>query len=358
MLTYKLANSIVDQTMLRLHHNINVMNVDGVILASGDKERIETIHEGAKEVVALKKPIIITNNNLADYPQTKPGINLPIFFQDEVVCVIGITGDAKELNQISSLVQLTAEVIVHQALIESQSEWQRKMSVHVFEELVHGSPIKGLLKERMIKLNIPFQAPFCIILLKGQQKSSSYRTLIQYLEDFFYKQPVLFGHYQLDEYYILTTEMNNDAISKMVSTLEKFIVKKFDLNIGVGKLVQEIKELPESYRTAQLAIQFKKKQTKTTFYHDIEIFTLFHSEISREYSVQLLSSLDAKLIETLQVFFDNNQMLLNTANSLHIHRHTLTYRLTQIKEKTSLDPLQFQDAIKLQIALWHLCSNV
>ena len=47
MLSIKLAEEIVAQTMLRLHHNINVISPDGVVLASGDKERIDLIHEGA-----------------------------------------------------------------------------------------------------------------------------------------------------------------------------------------------------------------------------------------------------------------------------------------------------------------------
>ncbi len=46
MLTKKLAEDIVHQTMLRLRHNINVISPSGVILASGDKMRVENIHEG------------------------------------------------------------------------------------------------------------------------------------------------------------------------------------------------------------------------------------------------------------------------------------------------------------------------
>lgn len=37
MLSIKLAEEIVKQTSMRLHYNINVIDLDGVILASGEK---------------------------------------------------------------------------------------------------------------------------------------------------------------------------------------------------------------------------------------------------------------------------------------------------------------------------------
>ncbi|MEK4627153.1 MAG: sugar diacid recognition domain-containing protein [Solibacillus sp.] len=358
MITYKLANEIVEQTMLRLHRNVNVINIDGIILASGDKERIEKVHEGAKAVVSTKQPLIITTENIKEYPQTKPGINLPILFQDEIVCIIGITGEVDdELINISSLVQLTVEVMVHQALIESKSEWLRKMSVHIFEELISGTPVQGLLKEQMKKLGIPFEAPYCVLLLKAQQKSGSHRTLIQYLEDFFYNQPVLYGHFQLNEYYVLATEISDYSLLKMMDAFSTFIFNKFDIEIGVGKIVNQLDELPESYRTAQLAMHHCHKNCKITYFKDIEIYSLFQTKPANDYSLKLLNLLEPKLIETLQIFLHNNLTLISTAEQLHIHRHTLTYRLSQIKQKTGLNPHNFQDAIKFQIALWNRSIN-
>lgn len=85
MLTKKLAEEIVHQTMLRLRHNINVISPSGVILASGDKMRVENIHEGALHVTQTKETLIINEENIEQYPNTKPGINMPIMYQDEVV---------------------------------------------------------------------------------------------------------------------------------------------------------------------------------------------------------------------------------------------------------------------------------
>jgi carbohydrate diacid regulator len=60
MLTKQLANQIVEQTMIRLNRNINVMDTNGMILASGELERVENIHEGAVHVAKTHKPLLIT----------------------------------------------------------------------------------------------------------------------------------------------------------------------------------------------------------------------------------------------------------------------------------------------------------
>jgi carbohydrate diacid regulator len=46
------------------------------------------------------------------------------------------------------------------------------------------------------------------------------------------------------------------------------------------------------------------------------------------------------------------------AQTLHIHRHTLAYRLDKITRLTGLNPRQFEDAVQLYAALllWKMNS--
>lgn len=354
MITYKLAREIVTQTMLRLHHNINVINLDGTILASGDVSRIEHYHAATKKIIKTKKAVIIDESNMERYPNTKPGINLPIFFQDEIVCIIGITGDPKSLKEIAPLIQLTAEVIVNQALLESKFDWQRKMSMHIFNELVEGTEIKGILKERIQKLPFSLQPPFTVILIKSVHKSASHRTLTQYLEDFFHDQPILYGHDYDDLYYILTTHQVTTDVEKQMTSLYHYLKKHFDLQIGLGKTVEQLSELPLSNKTASISLQETTKDMPIVFFDQIEIKTLFDAENTMLFSNELLKPISPKLMQTLEVLFQQNLHLASTAEALQIHRHTLTYRLEKITMLTNLNPLSFHDAMKLQIALWFL----
>ncbi|WP_276523327.1 sugar diacid recognition domain-containing protein, partial [Lysinibacillus fusiformis] len=96
---------------------------------------------------------------------TKPGINKSIMYQDEVVGVIGITGESEDMFEIASLVQLTTEIMTHQAIVESKSEWQRKNNDYIFEALVHGSKLDAALNERISKLPFALKASFQVILV-------------------------------------------------------------------------------------------------------------------------------------------------------------------------------------------------
>ena len=51
-LDHDLSQDIVDRAMAILPYNVNVMDSQGLILGSGERERINTRHEGAQQVLA------------------------------------------------------------------------------------------------------------------------------------------------------------------------------------------------------------------------------------------------------------------------------------------------------------------
>lgn len=53
-LNRELAQKIVRKTMNVLGKNINIMNSQGIITASGDQKRVNTFHEIAGEVIKRK----------------------------------------------------------------------------------------------------------------------------------------------------------------------------------------------------------------------------------------------------------------------------------------------------------------
>ena len=71
---------------------INIMDREGTIIASTEQERIGTFHQGAAEVIATGKPVLIETMDLPRYPGAKEGYNMPIFLKDELIGVVGIFG--------------------------------------------------------------------------------------------------------------------------------------------------------------------------------------------------------------------------------------------------------------------------
>ncbi len=132
--------------------------------------------------------------------------------------------------------------------------------------------------------------------------------------------------------------------------------------IGIGTIVNGIKELPRSFKESQIALEvgkvFDTEKTIVT-YENLGIARLiyqlpttlcemFLKEIFKKGSIV---GLDHETLFTIQKFFENNLNVSETSRKLFVHRNTLVYRLEKIKKLTGLDLREFDDAIVFKVAL-------
>ena len=354
MLTKHLAEEIVEQTMIRLNRNLNVMDTNGMILASGETDRIERIHEGAAFVAKTEEVLWITKDNLPDWYGTKPGVNMPVYFQQKLVGVIGITGDQDELKDVATLVQLTTEMMIHQSLITSSAEWVRKMKELIFEELTGSEPPSPIVDKRLALLNFNVVGPYVTLLIESNYFSPSSQRIIEQLEDQFEKKSVLIGHSQVNEIFILLSGFTKDEVKAKLSKLLHFLQKYKSARIGVGVSVSSLNEIRYSYTTAKNALQYGKTGHQLIHFEDVELVALLKRNpqpVINHFSTRILNGLNDQLCQTLSVYFECNNNNSTTASRLMIHRHTLTYRFKKIEEITGYNPTTFKDAVLLNIAL-------
>lgn len=354
MITKQLAEEIVKQTMVRLNRNLNVMDTNGMILASGDIGRIDRIHEGAAHVAKTMRPLWIHDEHTADWHGAKPGVNMPIYYKDRLIGVIGITGNPEDLRDIATLVQLTTEMMVHQALITSESEWKRKIKELVFEELVDSSPLSPIVIDRLTLLEFNITGPYLTLLVQTKNLPASPQRLIETMEEQFERNTALIGHSQLNELFIVLSDVKTSVLKMKLQRILALFQKDSSVQIGVGLPVENLEGIAHSYDTAKYAIQYGRSGEQIHHYDDIELIALLKSRPSRlkeRFAMRILAGLNEQLIETLEVFFEHDQAIGETAAALAIHRHTLTYRLRKVKELTSLDPTRFRDAVLFHIAL-------
>jgi len=354
MITKQLAEEIVKQTMIRLNRNLNVMDTNGMILASGDVERIETIHEGAAQVANTGETLWITHENLAEWPGSRPGVNLPIYFQENLVGIIGITGDPEGLKDISTLVQLTTEIMVHQSLITSNIAWSRKLNELIFEELLTGRLLSPLIKERLTLLKLYDKFSYVTLLIEFQQLPYSSQRFIEQLEDQLNGKSVLVGHSQLNEIFILYGRKDSTPLETTLSKLIQFLRKIKSVRVGIGISVESIDQTRNSYISAKNALQFGRQSSQIIYFEDVELVTLLKNNpqpVIDLFRKRITNGLSEQLKLTLVTYFECNKNASETAELLTIHRHTLTYRLNKIEEITGLDPMKFSDAVKLHLAL-------
>ncbi|MBS3901341.1 MAG: hypothetical protein KGZ54_04905 [Dethiobacter sp.] len=111
ILTPELAQRIAYKTTSILGHNVNIMNDAGIIIGSGDKLRLKCFHEGAYEVVRSGVAKEITIEDSCRLQGAKPGVNLPISYNNKIVGVVGITGSPDEVRQFGQLLTMVVETM-------------------------------------------------------------------------------------------------------------------------------------------------------------------------------------------------------------------------------------------------------
>ena len=122
-LTEVYAKQIVEKVMNVIPYNINMMNNEGIIISSGDENRIGYLHEGALKAILNNKIVTIYEEKGG----SRPGVNMPIVFQNSVIGVIGISGSPNKVMPFASLVKITAELLLEQEYVFNQKRVKEKI---------------------------------------------------------------------------------------------------------------------------------------------------------------------------------------------------------------------------------------
>lgn len=88
---------------------INIMDLDGIIIASTEKNRIGTLHTGARHVVSSGHELAITEELLPNYPGTKVGYNMPLTFRGRIIGAIGMFGIPEQVRDMAQLLKIYAD---------------------------------------------------------------------------------------------------------------------------------------------------------------------------------------------------------------------------------------------------------
>lgn len=126
MLDHELAQRIVEQTMQRLGHNVNVMDQRGVIVGSGEVERLGTVHEGALLAITSRRTVVVDGASADRLEGVRPGVNEPLVHRGQVVGAIGVSGEPEALGEVSALLAMTAELILEQVTALDDEQWRRR----------------------------------------------------------------------------------------------------------------------------------------------------------------------------------------------------------------------------------------
>jgi carbohydrate diacid regulator len=128
---------------------------------------------------------------------------------------------------------------------------------------------------------------------------------------------------------------------------------------GIGRYYPGWPALAQSFADAQFALETGAALQGAGHVFSVEELGLAsficsdNHALKSELAHRLLQPIaaDPELVDTLAAFLEADLSPSPTAQSLHIHRHTLAYRLDKIALLTGLDPRHFEAAAQLRAAL-------
>lgn len=367
-LTKELAQDIVERTMTILNKNINVMDEYGVIIGSGDLQRINQKHDGAVRVLEKNESVEISKEDAHRLNGAKPGINLPIKFNHRTVGVVGITGEPDQIRNYAELVKMAAEMVIEQSFLLEQNQWKQRLKSEMANQLLHDDAFnERLLKEKATALGIDLDFPHVVIFIESKNnitnglspamiRSLSYELNKSDLMDMTYNNEVIILKS------ILTKDYQTD-LATFISRINHALLleRENHYNIATGPGVSNFKEIKLSYRLAKKTLEVGQKlmPNQRVFYYEDYQFEVLLASLNKMENVQQVFSFYEKLAQgdkkgelrdTLKALINESGELNKVAEKLFIHRNTLRYRLDKIKDLTGKDPRVTADLLQLYTA--------
>lgn len=381
MLNSAIAQSIVDITMSVLHVNVNIMDVNGTVIAAGDKSRIGTFHCAAAEVIATGQKKAVSAQEAATMDNVEPGATYPIVYKGEVIGALGMTGAPEYVDKFVELGALYALLFIEQEDMKQRVFQEQRVRESILLDLFTGRCLKDadFFLQRLAGLNYRLDKAHRVIAvrleaLEHQTDMILCQQIKDRLTDLLANKRIcgapLIGCFVQSHLALLAPVQSKPCAP------ERFAAEVKDLYdclrqatgnqvlIAIDGICESWMDIPAAFAqakgTLEIACRYNQKDGVIRSDDYLTEYTLLHipaQERQRFTSTVLGKLCTGKprqrelLLQTLRTYFQNDMNAQKTAEELFIHRNTLNMRLNKIREWSGLSPQRFQDAFNLRMAI-------
>ncbi|SDM27280.1 CdaR family transcriptional regulator [Sediminibacillus halophilus] len=364
-LTPALGRKIVSEVKPLLDEHLIIVDPEGTIIASTDKDRIDNYHEGAVIACQRKTDLILSEADEANMIGVKAGINLPIYFEGVPIGVIGITGSPETVAPFGSLVKKMTELLIRENIYFQQAEWKtRRLEAYLFDWVQQEEPDEVFLNNgRLLGIDMSSWKR-CTLIHFSASNNKNASELYRNTRDWLGKRTndlvlswgndcCLLIH---DERRSLETKVSDDY-SCLLNRFQRDFKKRFgflpEIAVGPPGPPERMSHLfQKTEKTLAIAI----KRASLVLYEDL-LLELCIEDLTpatkTAFIERCLGELPkySNLLATLNVFLANNLQIAETARQLNVHINTIHYRLSKIETITGHDPKQLPSQVSFYLAL-------
>ncbi|MBS5385790.1 MAG: helix-turn-helix domain-containing protein [Clostridiales bacterium] len=358
---------IAEEVGATIKNDVNIMDRTGCIIASTDPQRIGALHVGAVNLMESQLPELIVEK---DCQGMKKGINLPLVIKDEIIGVVGITGDVDDVRTLGVVIKKMTEILILDWYKNNQKLAVEELERSFLIELLFGDDSeKNELESEMLHINV--NEPKIISVLQicteenysKEQEQQNLENLLARIKREIHSDlhplivrlgmKIIIVHNAKEE------ELVSGILDNVTSKLRGLY--KCRLFCGIGGVSTDKTGLRKSYQEANMACHMAKieKQEKARIYTKTDISMLlinipapkreaFLNEIFKKCSMNQKS----EILQCMKSYVKNNGSISKISEELFIHKNTLQYRLSKMKLLTGYDPRILEEAVPLIIALY------
>jgi carbohydrate diacid regulator len=347
----RLFQGIVAQMKDAVDDVIGVMDASGEVVACTDASLVGRVWEDAAGELSLRTDTVVALNGYTFKTLISWGLQY-----DYAVFVEGEDAAAREVCLLSAV-----------ALNGAKTFYDEKHDKTTFiKNILLDNILPGDIYMRSRELHFESDVPRVVILVRQVGKTDL--AVIDVVQGLFPDRQIDFVA-SLNETDIALVKqvkagVDTQDLRKLAAAIEETINSELYIKtvIGIGSVVDSLKDLAGSYKEAQIAIEvgkvFDTEKTIINFENlgigrliyqlPITMCEMFLSEVFKKNSID---SLDQETLITIQKFFENSLNVSETSRKLFVHRNTLVYRLEKIKKLTGLDLREFDHAIIFKVAM-------
>lgn len=363
MLRPSLAKKIISEVRRLLVEDLIIVDINGMIIASTDESRIGSFHEGALASYLEQNKVIITEKDQGILKGVKAGINLPVFFQQQIVGVIGITGDPKKVSQYGEVLRKMTELLIKESYYSEQVEWQsRALEAFVFDWIQQKEWSRAFQNQaELLGVDLSIDRQVIIGHYFHNNKNLIQRNVLQDIMQTFMKDSkdvfVRWGNERFVLLHSVNGKEKKERILYITQQLQTFFKEKYNkaVSFGIGHVVSA-SNVYQSFEQAERALAVAMQTNGIVFDDDLRL-EMCLQDIKEQTRIEFVNRTigpileETELLDTLQTFIAQNQSFKNTADELHIHINTLHYRLKRIEQITKLNPRDFHEMTTLYLAI-------
>ncbi|QEN09488.1 hypothetical protein EXM22_16420 [Oceanispirochaeta crateris] len=360
ILTPEFAQQFIQKTVKNLPYNVNIMNHEGVIIASKDSSRIGDFHEVAHGLLSgqIQNGVVTEEDHFIG---TKPGINMFIDHQGKHIGVICVSGDPDNVKNFAGFVKTTMETMLAYDLKMSMTQRslgdaEKFLHYILFEEEFNVEDAKRL-HERYSNVS-PQLAVVIIVRYSSRIDRDKIMRSLAFENEANRKGIAIKG--RNDDLIILKNLDNRvnegirdykDQIFKFIWDLEEklsVVLEDHDLQYYVGSLQTRLDMFRTSYHHAQHIAFYphQRQKNRAVFFLDHiqdyirnSMTMKFYNDIFSVFLTLFQGDEKLVMVETIKALAANNYNIVSTSKDLHVHRNTITFRLNKLKNSLNIDPL-------------------